>query len=247
VNALEGDNDTSLVQEITASAGDGVAGQVIGVVTSSGGSADIVAANTSDDASGGGGDASGANFASSFVGQDVSTTTLVSTADIDVDSVTNAQEGDNGLEAEQIASSTGGDGVGGQVLGVVAAGDVSMDASNDSTGSSGDGGSADTLNDFASFVGQNVSDTLDVTTADLVVGTSVNALEGDNSSAIAQTADAAAGDGVAGQVAGVVTSAGGSADLVLANTSESSALGGDSSFLNDLEAFTGQSVGTIDV
>jgi hypothetical protein len=45
---------------------------------------------------------------------------------------------------------------------------------------------------------------------------------------------------VAGQVAGVVTSAGGSADLVLANTSEDSdAESGDGDFDNNDESFTG--------
>lgn len=58
---------------------------------------------------------------------------------------------------------------------------------------------------------------------------------------MAQDASANSGDAVAGQVAGVVTSAGGSADLVLANTSEDvDGETGDADFFNETIEFVGQ-------
>jgi hypothetical protein len=48
VNVQEGDNDHELDQDASVTSGDGVGGQVIGVVTAASGSADVVAANTSE-------------------------------------------------------------------------------------------------------------------------------------------------------------------------------------------------------
>ncbi len=76
----------------------------------------------------------------------------------------------------------------------------------------------------------------------------LHALDGDISSELAQDANAVSGDAVAGQVAGVVTSAGGSADLVLANTSEDvDGESGDASFDNDVEEFVGQQIEAVTV
>jgi hypothetical protein len=76
--------------------------------------------------------------------------------------------------------------------------------------------------------------------ADILNGSAANVQEGDNSKSLSQDATATSGDAVAGQVAGVVTSAGGSADLVLANTSEDSdAESGEGNFDNNDESFTG--------
>ena len=67
-----------------------------------------------------------------------------------------------------------------------------------------------------------------------------NLQEGDNKRSLMQDASANSGDSVAGQVAGVVTSAGGSADLVLANTSSNSDTdSGDGRFNNTDTSFTG--------
>ena len=237
-NVLLGDNAGEVVQSATATSGDGVGGQVIGVVTSPGGSADVVAANTSSGVGIETGDADAANSAASFVGLNATGTAGLA-ADIVNASATNVQEGDNELVAEQDAVAASGDGVGGSVIGVVSAGDASVDATNHSEDVDVATGDATSTNDFAAFVGlTNGSSTLLAT--DILNGAAANVHEGDNAKEVVQSAEAASGDAVAGQVAGVVTSAGGSADLVLANTSEDAdAASGDGDFANSDESFTG--------
>jgi hypothetical protein len=238
-NVLLGDNSYEVAQSATATSGDGVGGQVIGVVTSAGGSADVVAANTSEDVDIETGDADAANDAAAFVGLNATGTAGLA-ADIVNASATNVQEGDNELVASQDATSASGDGVGGSVIGVVSAGDASVDATNHSEDVSVETGDADSANDFASFVGLTGGSTTALNAADILNGAAANVLEGDNASEVIQSAEAASGDGVAGQVAGVVTSAGGSADLVLANTSvDADAETGDGDFANSNESFTG--------
>jgi hypothetical protein len=64
---------------------------------------------------------------------------------------------------------------------------------------------------------------------------------GDNDIGLDQLADAASGDGVSGQIIGVLTSAGGTADVVLDNESmDSDVTTGDGTFDNTAEAFTGR-------
>lgn len=245
-NIQEGDNDTTIEQSASALGGDGVAGQVIGVVSS--GSTDIVASNISDGADGSGGGAAAFNESASFVGLNVATDTDIDSSDVADATATNLQEGDNEFDSGQVAESVGGDGIGGQVLGVVSAGDTSIDATNDSSGAGGSGGGATADNAVSSFVGLNVSTDTDIFAADVDDATATNVQSGDNSHALSQVAQATGGDGVAGQVAGVVTSAGGSADLVLANTTDSSATSGGASFFNTDESFTGLNAGSfIDV
>jgi hypothetical protein len=126
-------------------------------------------------------------------------------------------------------SAASGDGVGGQVLGIVSAGDASVDATNESTDVDVETGLASADNFLGHTVGQ-VSD-----------GGGDNFTDGEISSEVAQDATATSGDAVAGQVAGVVTSAGGSADLVLANTSDDvDGETGDSFMFNVNEEFVGQ-------
>jgi hypothetical protein len=238
-NVQLGDNEYELAQDATATTGDGVGGQVIGVVTSAGGSADVVAANTSEDVDIETGDADANNDAAAFVGLNATGTAGLA-ADILNASATNVQEGDNELSAEQDASSASGDGVGGSVIGVVSAGDASVDATNHSEDVEVETGDADSTNDFAAFVGLTNGSTTALNAADILNGNAANVQEGDNAKDLSQSADATSGDAVAGQVAGVVTSAGGSADLVLANTSEDSdAESGDGEFDNSDESFTG--------
>jgi len=246
VNAQEGDNSSDISQSADASSGDGVGGEVIGVVTSAGGSADIVAANTSTDVDVKTGDADASNNAAAFVGlnftsgPDSAGTSI--TADLDTASGLNVQEGDNSLDGSQEATASTGDGVGGQVLGVVSAGDASIDATNKSDDVKIDTGDADSSNDAAAFVGLNASGTqTSVSASDLnVTSGGVNVQSGDNDGSFDQTADATSGDGVAGQVAGVVTSAGGSADLVLSNSStDSKSKTGDGTFDNTDSLFVG--------
>jgi len=247
-NLQEGDNKYSLNQTMTATSGDGVAGEVIGVVTSSGGSSSIVAANTSTNVDISTGDARAFNDAAAFVGLNSSSDTSVANpfaADVlNTATATNVQEGDNKLNADQTATSATGDGVGGQVLGVVSAGAASVDATNKSDKVDISTGDARSSNDFAAFVGLNFATDTDVASADLLNGgPAANVQEGNNKKSLSQDATATSGDSVAGQVAGVVTSAGGSADLVLANTSTNSdADTGDGRENNSSSSFTGLSV-----
>jgi hypothetical protein len=240
-NVQLGDNEYELAQDATATTGDGVGGQVIGVVTSAGGSADVVAANTSEDVDIETGDADANNDAAAFVGLNATGTAGLAADDILNASATNVQVGDNELEASQDANSASGDGVGGSVIGVVSAGDASVDATNHSEDVDVETGDSESTNDFAAFVGMTNGSTTALNAADdLINNNAANAFVGDNSKSLAQSADATSGDAVAGQVAGVVTSAGGSADLVLANTSEDAdAESGDGTFDNSDESFTG--------
>jgi hypothetical protein len=239
-NVQLGDNEYELAQDATATTGDGVGGQVIGVVTSAGGSADVVAANTSEDVDIETGDADANNDAAAFVGLNATGTAGIAADDILNASATNVQVGDNELEAAQDATAASGDGVGGSVIGVVSAGDASVDATNHSEDVEVETGDADSTNDFAAFVGLTNGSTTALNAADILNGNAANVQEGDNAKDLSQSADATSGDAVAGQVAGVVTSAGGSADLVLANTSEDSdAESGDGDFDNNDESFTG--------
>jgi len=248
VNLQEGDNKYDLNQTVTATSGDGVGGEVIGVVTSAGGSASVVAANTSTDVDISTGDARAFNDAAAFVGLNSSTDTSVANpfaADIlNASTATNVQEGDNKLNADQTATSATGDGVGGQVLGVVSAGAASVDATNKSEKVDIQTGDARSANDFAAFVGLNSASDTDVGAADVLNGgAAANVQEGNNKKDLSQDATANSGDSVAGQVAGVVTSAGGSADLVLANTStDSDTDTGDGRFVNSDTSFTGLNV-----
>jgi hypothetical protein len=214
---------------------------VIGVVTSAGGSADVVAANTSEDVDIETGDADANNDAAAFVGLNATGTAGIAADDILNASATNVQVGDNELEAAQDATAASGDGVGGSVIGVVSAGDASVDATNHSEDVDVETGDSTADNDFAAFVGLTNGSTTALNAADDILNNdAANVFLGDNSKELSQSADATSGDAVAGQVAGVVTSAGGSADLVLANTSEDAdAESGDGDFTNDDESFTG--------
>ncbi len=240
-NVFVGDNSYDLAQDATATTGDGVGGQVIGVVTSAGGSADVVAANTSEGVDIETGDADANNDAAAFVGLNATGTAGLAADDIVNASATNVMVGDNELSATQDATSASGDGVGGSVIGVVSAGDASVDATNHSEDVDVETGDSESSNDFAAFVGLTNGSTTALNAADDILnGNAANVFVGDNSKDLAQSADANSGDAVAGQVAGVVTSAGGSADLVLANTSEDAdAESGDGEFDNSDESFTG--------
>ncbi len=251
-NLQEGDNKTNLMQTATATSGDGVGGEVIGVVTSSGGSASVVAANTSKNVDVDTGDSRAINDAASFVGLNTSTGTGIATADIlNTATGTNVQEGDNKLDANQSATAASGDGVAGQVLGVVSAGAASVDATNSSDTVDVETGDARADNDATAFVGLSVSSATAVgTAADILnAAPTTNLQEGSNKKMLSQSASGTSGDAVAGQVAGVVTSAGGSADLVLANTSTNSDTeSGDGRISNDDSSITGLiASGTIDL
>jgi hypothetical protein len=168
-------------------------------------------------------------------------------------------EGDSEGEVQQDGSASSGDGVAGQVAGVVSAGDASVDATNRSDDVEVDTGNATGTNTadlrVRGGVGfgesdpenpcrqENEAHTGNETDSDDSGGITqspadVCANTGDVEGEVSQAADAASGDGVGGQVIGVVTSAGGSADLVLDNESTDAEVeSGEGDFTNDTNTF----------
>jgi hypothetical protein len=159
-------------------------------------------------------------------------------------------EGDADGSVDQEGSASSGDGVAGQVAGVVSAGDASVDATNRSDDVEVSTGDASGTNTAAQLVhagvahahgaGSYLSYSACYSYYNYASNYATNATnqscanEGDASGEIGQSADAASGDGVGGQVIGVVTSAGGSADLVLDNESNGAEVNsGDGDFTND--------------
>ena len=248
-NVQEGDNRVSTAQTAHATSGDGVAGSVIGVVST--GDVSVAAANSTRDTDITTGDADATNDLAAFVGLNATDEGggPVITADISdacIGGCFNLQEGDNRLTGSQAARAASGDGVGGQVLGIVAAGNASLDATNRSVGVGVDTGDADAHNNAAVFVGLNASTFgPTITASDITFVTATNLQDGDNRKTLTQNSDATSGDAVAGQVSGVVTGAGGSASVVLANHSEDiDADSGDSDFTNEESSFVGLNVST---
>jgi hypothetical protein len=142
--------------------------------------------------------------------------------------------------------------VAGQVLGVVSAGAASLDATNRSADNSVQTGDARAANDASAFVGLNDAGRTaigsgalgSVQAGDISSAVAENLQQGDNTKTQSQSADATSGDAVAGQVSGVVTSAGGSASVVLANTSTSiDSSTGSSTFTNSDSGFVGLNEG----
>src|ERR1051325_4043215 len=143
-------------------------------------------------------------------------------ADISNSTGTNVQDGSNRGNSHQGGASSSGDAVGGQVTGVVSSGRTSVDARNVSKDSSVESGDARASNSSDSFVGQSsTDDDTTVGTADLTfIGSGTdnfNLQDGSNRQTVNQTANATTGDGVAGEVIGVVTAAGGPTSVVGAN------------------------------
>jgi hypothetical protein len=163
----------------------------------------------------------------------------VAAADVNSRSAANAEEGDNASDTSQSGGTSSGDAVAGQVVGVVSAGDTSVDATNRSVDVSVSTGDADAFNTSRSIVGLSASTaSIGVLIQDIISNNAVNVQEGDNSSDLSQDASATTGDGVAGEVIGVVTSADGSADLVVANTSQDAGIKtGDALFSNNADGF----------
>ena len=252
-NVQDGNNTTTNNQSSSATTGDGVGGQVIGAVTSAGGSASVVAANTSTNSDIETGNANSSNDLASFVGLNNTDGTtsvladLTGTCNTVLEGCVNLQSGSNRLTGSQTATSHTGDGVGGQVLGIVSAGAASLDATNKTDDSSVQTGESNATNAASEFVGLNDAPTTTVggTAADIASATAVNLQDGSNRKTLTQTADSTSGDGVAGQVSGVVTSAGGSASVVLANTSTGiDSTSGDTHFDNTDSGFVGLNEGS---
>jgi hypothetical protein len=155
--------------------------------------------------------------------------------------------GDADASVDQQGSASSGDAVAGQVVGVVAAGDVSIDARNRSddvsvttgnvTGSNSAGAEAfaGIINGLAAAndeVGESEPEASGTGSQAASGRLCVN--NGDASASADQSAEASSGDAVGGQVIGVVTSAGGSADLVLDNESTDSDVStGEATTTND--------------
>ena len=243
-NLQDGDNELNVEQRATATTGDGIAGQLIGIASN--GTTSVVAANTSEDIDIDTGDSEAENASAAFVGLSTGSETSVETNDIDdASSATNVQDGDNDFTAEQEATSASGDGVAGQLLGILSNGDTSVDATNRSTDVDIDTGDAESENATAAFIGLSVTTATSIDTESIDGATATNVQNGDNSGAAEQIADASSGDGVGGQVFGVVTRDGASTDIVSANTTENADIDtGDAEFENSDPLFVGLNVGS---
>jgi hypothetical protein len=220
---------------------------------------EITTANSSEDSEVSSGDASSHNSGTAQVGhsggsstQDGASTVDESDdaqgADIVNNQADNVQEGDNELEAEQNATASSGDTVGGQVIGAVVEGNLTADATNLSSDVDLSSGDADSDNNFAAFVGLTSGSSTNLGAADDILNNTANNVQaGDNSSDILQNTDASSGDAVGGQIfGGTVT---GTVDAVLANTSEDTdADSGDADESSDIGQFTGlQASGVIQI
>src|SRR5205807_5327698 len=105
-------------------------------------------------------------------------------------------------------------------------------------------------NSSSSFAGLAVSaDGGPISVGDVSGVTATNIQEGNNRQTLAQSAEATSGDAVSGQVlagvtAGVITGAGGTVSVVVANTSSNiDSSTGDTRFDNSDATFVGQAVG----
>src|SRR5207237_241815 len=131
-NTQTGDNSARARQAAGASSGDGVAGQVIGAVTS-GGPSQIGASNTSGRVDVVPGDADASNSANTFAGLNIGPLTSTATGSLCLGSCvplpgfattssSNSQVGDNHRSAGQAAHASSGDAVGGQVIAATSVG-----------------------------------------------------------------------------------------------------------------------------
>jgi hypothetical protein len=105
-NVQQGDNEADVEQSANASSGDAVSGQAVGVVGGGSGDTNVNASNTCDDCKSSSGDAFAQNNAIMFVG-------------LNTASGTNIQDGDNEADVDQGSYVNSGDGVSGQIVGVV--------------------------------------------------------------------------------------------------------------------------------
>jgi hypothetical protein len=197
----------------------------------------ITTSNSSDDTETTSGDATAENNAAAQAGHNGGGDTDVTAGDIENENATNVQEGDNDVDGSQSATSESGATVGGQVIGAVTDGALTIDATNSSTDVDVESGDATSTNDFSAFVGLDAASGTTVA-ADIINGDATNVQEGDNGADVTQRTDAVTGDAVAGQILGATS--GGPTDIVLANTSEDTdATTGDSEEDSTAGTFTG--------
>ncbi len=114
-----------------------------------------------------------------------------------------SKNGDNESDGSQGNEITGGDAIAAQVVGLASEGNTKVGATNNSRDVSAKSGAIKSSNSAGGSGG------------DAITGTAV---DGDDAPDIAQAAQATSGDGVGGQVIGVLTASGGRADLVVDNT-----------------------------
>ena len=234
-NVQEGDNEATIAQRLTASTGDAIAGQVIGIVAS--GDASVNASNETEDADAESGEVEARNNAETFTGL-ANADEDVEIDDIDDSDADNVQEGDNEAAITQRLTASTGDSVGGQVIGVVAGGDASVDASNESEDVDAETGDIVAENDNETFVGLAFSDEDDIEIGDIDDSGGDNVQEGDNDLSLRQSIDADTGDAIGGSVIGVVAS--GTAEVTASNSSEDiDAETGDVEADNEANTFTG--------
>src|SRR5581483_9279971 len=169
-------------------------------------------------------------------------------ADVNNSTGTNVQSGNNRAATNQGGAGKSGDAVGGQVSGVVSSGHASVDARNTSSNSDVRSGDVHGSNTSASFVGQNsTADVFGSPSSGPVIGDVTNSFatenlqDGNNTYSLTQSANLTTGDGVGGEVIGVVTAAGGSTSVVAANRSDNVDITtGDADGSNNAAAFVGQ-------
>jgi len=207
----------------------------------------ITTSNDSDGTETKSGDATATNSGTAQVGHQGGGETDISSSDIDNEDATNVQEGDNDLEATQNADTQTGSAVGGQVIGAVVDGTLTVDATNASNDVEAETGDATSDNDFAAFVGLSASSETSIGASDVFNDSATNVQEGGNSSDVAQSSNASTGDAVGGQIFGATVS--GASDIVLANTSDDAeTTSGDADENSDSSTATGLfATGVIDV
>jgi hypothetical protein len=194
----------------------------------------ITTSNESDDTELDSGDSTATNSGQAQVGHEGGGEEAAQ-SDITSGQATNVQEGDNDFDANQDATATTGSTIGGQVIGAVTDGNLTVDATNLSNDVDATSGDAEASNDVDAFIGLSAADTF---LSDINSAFGVNVHEGDNSAGADQDAVALSGDGVAGQVFGATAS--GTTDAVLANTStDTDVTSGDADEDSNDDLFTG--------
>jgi hypothetical protein len=229
----DGDNQLDAALDASGSSGDAVAGgQVAGIVSAAGGSVAIDGTNDAEDAQSVSGDGDAEAHFDHGVAGNLSAESVFVGADSISDVSGDAgiiHEGENSLDVTESAEAASGDAVGGgQVFGAVGAGDVSIVADNASEDADATSGNAFSVTDVDDAVAGNAqADRGDIIVdADSIEGPiSLNGQgivqDGDNANEIGLTAGSGTGDAVAGgQVAGVVSAAGGSTSIDITNSSE---------------------------
>lgn len=219
----DADHDAEVREEGSSETGDAIGGQVVG--STSDGDTEIDAANRSHDARVRSGDGAASNDIESVVW----TTGLGDELDDD-DEIALIDDDDDDVEDDWDFESfaTTGDGIGGQVLGVATASGGSADVvvANDSDDVDLESGDAEALDSALAETGTVIGgqaagvSSAGLTSLDATNRTHDVAVESGEAFARFDDAVALTGDGIAGELVGIVTGPVGRADVVLANTSE---------------------------